>query len=195
MKRIVIGISGASGIVLARHLIVELCRLEFTIDLVITTHALYTARYELGEDYATVKRFIAAFDPQRICVHAIQDIGSQIASGSHLTQGMIIIPCSMATVAAIAVGLGDNCLRRAADVTLKEKRPLIIVPRESPFSELHLENLSKLARLGATIVPPIPAWYTRPQSVEEIELFIVGKVLDSLKIPHQLYPRWKETAI
>ena len=96
----------------------------------------------------------------------------------------------MATLAAIACGLSDNLLRRAADVTLKEKRPLVIVPRESPFSEIHLENMLKLAKCGAAIVPPIPAWYTEPKSIADMENFIVGKALDALKIEHDVYPRW-----
>lgn len=194
MQRLVVGVSGASGIILAHHLIKYVCDKGFMVDLVMTPQALYTARYELREDISTAKRFIATFDPsiqQNIHLHGIHDVGSHIASGSHLTYGMVVIPCSMATVAAIAVGLGDNCLRRAADVTLKEKRPLVLVPREAPLSELHLENLHKLARLGATIVPPLPAWYTRPQTIQDIEFFIVGKVLDALKIEHNLYPRWK----
>jgi len=197
MQRLVVGISGASGIILARHLIEHACKAGFAIDLVMSSEALYTARYELDSSLTTAKRFVEAFDRElrhHITLHPIQDVGSTIASGSYPTYGMVIIPCSMATVASLAVGLGDNALRRAADVTIKEKRPLVIVPRESPLSELHLENLYKLARLGVTIVPPMPAWYTNPQSVQEIELFIVGKTLDALKIPHALYPRWQGVA-
>lgn len=188
-QRLVVGISGASGIILAKKLIESVwCE----VDLVITQQAVYTMRYEL--DIFSVKQFLNLFSEevyQRIKVHAINDIGSSISSGSHKTIGMVVIPCSMATVAAISTGLGDNGLRRAADVTIKEKRPLILVPRETPFSEIHLENLLKLARMGVTVVPPIPAWYTRPQTLEDVENFIVGKVLDALKMDHDLYPRWK----
>jgi 4-hydroxy-3-polyprenylbenzoate decarboxylase len=97
----------------------------------------------------------------------------------------------MTTVAALAIGLGDNALRRAADVTLKEKRPLILVPRETPFSTLHLENLHKLSVLGAVILPPVPAWYNKPTSIEDMENFIIGKILDVLRLSHNLYQRWK----
>jgi 4-hydroxy-3-polyprenylbenzoate decarboxylase len=194
MKRLVVGVSGASGAILALHLIEQI---NLLIDLVITPEALYTARYEIAPDITTGKKFISHLTleaQKRVTIHPHRDIGASIASGSHETIGMVILPCSLATVAAIAAGLGDNCLRRAADVTIKEKRPLILVPRESPLSEIHLENLLKLARCGATIVPPVPAWYTQPQTVRDMEMFIVGKVLDALKLPHDLYPRWKKVS-
>lgn len=190
MQRLVVGISGGSGIILAKKLL-EAVPLQ--IDLVITPQALYTAKFELGPEFATARRLIASLSEEtqkRITLHGIQDIGSNISSGSHLTCGMVIIPCSMATVAAVAMGLGDNCLRRAADVTLKERRPLVIVPRESPFSQIHLENMLKLTQCGATILPPAPAWYTNPKTLDDVEDFIVGKVMDALRLDHSLYPRW-----
>lgn len=194
MARYVVGVSGASGIVLAHRLIHTLATLGHRIELVMSHYALYTATLELGKEFGTPAKFISHFPTsiqEKITTHAIQDVGCAIASGSYLVDGMIIIPCSMTTVAAIAMGLGDNALRRAADVSLKERRPLILVPRETPFSELHLENLLKLSRLGAIILPPVPAWYTEPVTLEDVENFIVGKVLDSLRIEHQLYKRWK----
>lgn len=194
MGRFVVGISGASGVVLARRLIVELASGGHAIELVMSQSAQYTAAIELGKEWATAAKFVQQLPASiqgQVTIHPIQDVGSAIASGSYRVDGMVVIPCSMATVAAIAVGLGDNVLRRAADVTLKEKRPLVLVPRESPLSELHLENLLKLSRLGAAIVPPVPAWYTAPQTLEDVENFIVGKVLDVLRIDHQLYKRWK----
>ncbi len=194
MGRFVVGISGASGIILARRCIEALTATGSSIELVMSPSALYTASLELGKEFASTAKFIQQFPEeiqQKITLHSINDVGCAIASGSYPITGMIIIPCSMATIAAISIGLGDNVLRRAADVTLKEKRPLILVPRESPLSELHLENLLKLSRLGATIVPPIPAWYTHPQTLADIENFIVGKVLDALYLDHTLYPRWK----
>lgn len=194
MGRFVVGVSGASGIVLACRLIVELASGGHFIELVMSQSALYTASIELGKAWAPGAKFVKQLPAslqKKITLHPIQDVACAIASGSYPVDGMIIIPCSMATVAAVAIGLGDNVLRRAADVTLKEKRPLVIVPRESPFSELHLENLLKLSRLGATIVPPVPAWYTAPKTLEDVENFIVGKVLDALRVDHSLYPRWK----
>lgn len=194
MKKFVIGISGASGIILAYKLMLALLEQDHSIELVVSKNAQYAASLELKEKYGVPDEFMKSLSEDhkaKIHAHSIGDVGCSIASGSFPTDGMIIIPCSMATIAAVSIGLADNALRRAADVTIKEKRSLIIVPRESPFSEIHLENLLKLARLGATIIPPIPAWYTHPTSVDDIENFIVGRVLDCLKIPHQLYPRWK----
>jgi flavin prenyltransferase len=192
MGRYVVGVSGASGIVLALHLLRALTEKGHRVELTMSQYALYTASLELGKEYATPGKFLSHIEKREyVSLHANQDVGCAIASGSFATDGMIIIPCSVATLAAIAHGLGDNALRRAADVTLKEKRPLIIVPREAPLSEIHLENMLKLCRLGATIVPPVPAWYTQPKTLEDVEKFIVGKVLDALKIEHDLYPRWK----
>ena len=194
MKRIVIGISGASGIILAQKTIIALVSAGLAVDLIITKHALYAASLEIGKEMATESKFLASFPNQiqkEITLHKAGDIGATVASGSYQTQAMVIIPCSMASVAAIACGLADNLLRRAADVTLKEKRPLILVPREAPLSQLHLENLLRLSKLGATIVPPLPAWYTQPKTIDDVENFIVGKVLDTLKVEHSLYPRWQ----
>jgi len=192
MGRYVVGVSGASGVILALHTLRALTNRGHHVELTISQYALYTAAIELGKEYSTLSKFMSQIERQElVTLHSNQDVGCAIASGSFVTDGMIIIPCSVTTLAAVAIGLGDNALRRAADVTLKEKRPLIIVPREAPFSEIHLENMLKLSRLGATIVPPVPAWYTNPKSLEDVENFIVGKVLDVLKIEHDLYPRWK----
>jgi 4-hydroxy-3-polyprenylbenzoate decarboxylase len=192
MGRYVVGVSGASGIVLALHVLRALTSQGHRVELTLSQYALYTASLELGKAYGTPAKFLAKLEKKElITLHSNHDVGCAIASGSFLTDGMIIIPCSVATLAAVACGLGDNALRRAADVTLKEKRPLILVPREAPFSEIHLENMLKLSRLGAIIIPPVPAWYTEPKSIEDVEKFIVGKVLDALKLEHNLYPRWK----
>ncbi len=194
MGRFVVGVSGASGVILAVKLINALGDAGHTIELVFSQHALYTATLELGKEFNTTSRFVSQLKAEiqnKVTVHQIHDVGCAIASGSYPVDGMVIIPCSMATVAAVAVGLADNALRRAADVSLKEKRPLILVPRESPLSSLHLENLLKLSQLGATIVPPAPAWYTAPQTLDDVENFIVGKVLEALRLDHKLYKRWK----
>ncbi|MCH9626584.1 MAG: putative UbiX-like flavin prenyltransferase [Chlamydiales bacterium] len=192
MGRYVVGVSGASGIILALHTLRALTQGGHHVELTMSQYALYTASLELGKEYASPTKLISHLEkPELVTVHANQDVGCAIASGSFVTDGMIVIPCSVTTLAAISVGLGDNALRRAADVTLKERRPLILVPREAPFSEIHLENMLKLSRAGATIIPPVPAWYTKPQSLEDVERFIVGKILDSLHLTHSLYPRWK----
>jgi 4-hydroxy-3-polyprenylbenzoate decarboxylase len=194
MSRFVVGITGASGVALAYKLVIALAAAGHEIELLISKHGLYTATLEMGKQFNSAPKFVGQLPAEvqeKTRLHGIHDVGCAVASGSYPVDGMIVIPCSMATVAAIAIGLGDNALRRAADVTLKEKRPLILVPRESPFSAIHLENLLKLSQIGATILPPVPAWYTQPKTIEDVENFIVGKVLDLLRIEHKLYQRWK----
>jgi 4-hydroxy-3-polyprenylbenzoate decarboxylase len=195
MHRVVVGVSGASGIVLAFKMVKALTYLGHYVDLVFTRDAFYTAVEEMGADYCTIDKFLSHYTQEErslISTHKINDFTAPIASGSFQCYGMIIIPCSMATVAAVATGLSDNLLRRAADVTLKERRHLVIVPREAPFSEIHLENMLKISRMGGVIVPPCPAWYMHPKSLDDVENFIVGRSLDALKIDNKLYKRWRE---
>ncbi|MBC8079787.1 MAG: UbiX family flavin prenyltransferase, partial [Gorillibacterium sp.] len=135
-----------------------------------------------------VKHFSSATNG--LTYHPIQDIGATIASGSFQTEGMVIIPCSMGTLSGIAQGASGNLLERAADVILKEGRRLLVVPRESPLSAIHLENMLKLSRMGTMIIPAMPAFYHKPVSLEELTDFMVGRVLDSMHIAHDLYRRW-----
>jgi 4-hydroxy-3-polyprenylbenzoate decarboxylase len=107
---------------------------------------------------------------------------------------MLLIPCSMATLAAVAMGLGDNLIRRAADVTLKERRRLVVVPRETPLHEAHLDNMVRITRMGGVILPPVPAWYNQPRSLEDVENFVVGRAFDLLGIDSALYRRWDEAS-
>lgn len=126
-------------------------------------------------------------------VHAISDLSAPISSGSFPTQGMIVIPCSMKTLGNIAHSTGGDLLCRAADVTLKERRPLIIVPRETPLHLGHLRNMVAVTEMGGMIVPPIPAFYHQPKTIEEILDHTIGKILDLLKIEHHLFKRWKSS--
>ncbi|MDF2577874.1 MAG: aromatic acid decarboxylase [Chlamydiales bacterium] len=193
-QRIIVGISGGSGAVLAHRMVGILIEKGYHVDLVISQAGFCTIAQELGPSYNSLQKFMLSFEAHLqsyITPHRINDMGATIASGSYHTLGMVVVPCSMASLAAISMGLSDNLLRRAADVTLKEKRKLIIVPRESPLSEIHLENMLRLAKFGATIVPPMPAWYSQPKSLEEVEIAIVGRILDSLNIYLDIYPRWQ----
>ena len=124
--------------------------------------------------------------------HSPGDVGASIASGSFRTEAMVVAPCSMKTLAAVAHGLSDNLLTRAADVTLKERRPLILVPRETPLSAIHLENMLRLTRAGAIVMPAAPGFYNRPTRIAELVDFMVARVLDHLDVPQTLVPRWGE---
>lgn len=189
MKRYVVGISGASGVILAVTLVTELAKLGHHVDVIISPSAKKTLYYELD-----TKSFLATI-PQHlhknILLHHITSIESSLSSGSSSVDATIIVPCSVATIAAISCGLADNLLRRVADVALKEKRPLILVPRESPLSTIHLENLLKLAQNGAIILPPMPIWYFKPQTVDDIANDIVGKILATLRLDSPLIKRWE----
>jgi 4-hydroxy-3-polyprenylbenzoate decarboxylase len=128
--------------------------------------------------------------PGQLRAYGREDWYSPVASGSNPSDAMVVCPCTMGTLASIAAGLSDNLVERAADVTLKEKRPLIIVPRETPFSTVHLENMLRLSRAGAVILPANPGFYHRPQQVEAVVDFIVARVLDHIGVPHTLMARW-----
>ena len=123
-------------------------------------------------------------------VHSPGDMGATLSSGSFLTEGMVVIPCSVRTLAGIAQGVGDHLVHRAADVILKERRRLVLVVRETPLSEVHLENMLKLSRMGVTMLPPMPAFYNHPQSIDDMVNHIVGRVLDQFGIPAPFEKRW-----
>ncbi len=190
MARFVIGISGASGIVLGFK--TTLCLLEngHTVHLIMSPDAHVTALEELGRDSAQnfLQKCVSQY-PERFFSHSIRDFTAPIASGTYKVQAMAIIPCSMATLAAISCGLSDSLLRRAADVTIKEGRKLLLVPRELPLSSIHLENMLKLSKLGVVILPPQPAWYTLPKTMEDMESYLVGRMLEVLGVDIE-YPRW-----
>lgn len=185
-KRLVIGISGASGIPIAEKLLKELSkRQEWETHLVISRGGEKTANLE-GTTSPQELRALADTS------YEIDDFGAAIASGTFRTQGMVIVPCSMKTVAGIASGFSDNLLLRAADVTLKERRPLILVTRETPMSYIHLKNMAALAQIGAVILPPMLTFYNKPNSIDDMVTHIVGKILDQLDIEINNMHRWGE---
>ncbi len=194
MKRIVLGISGASGVQLSYRLMHWLVSHAIAVDLVMTKDACLTAQFELGESIKTPQQLVEKLPKDmRSYVHIQSNryMAASVASGTYQRDATVIVPCSMASLGAIATGLSDNLLRRAADVAIKEGRPLVLVPRESPFSVIHLENMLKLAKLGVKIVPPVPAWYLQPKSIEEVENYILAKILDVLGLQHDLITRWQ----
>lgn len=189
MKRIIVGITGASGSILAHHFIKALLTLGHEVHLAVTSHGRQVLEYELErklddlcEEYQQL--------PGRIFTYANDDLFASIASGSFRSDAMVIIPCSMGTLAKTAHGIADSLLNRAADVMLKENRRLVLVPRETPLSPIHLENMLKLSRLGVTILPPLTPYYHKPGTLEESIDLIVGRILDSLGMDNPYHKVW-----
>lgn len=189
------GITGASGSVYGVRLAEELLDYGFTVHLVVSNAGWRVLKEEMDFDASAreaelERRFGGRAG--RLIYHPVADIGASIASGSFRAEGMLVVPCSMGTLSSIAHGSSDNLMTRAADVMLKEGRPLVIVPRETPLHAIHLENMLKLSKLGVKMVPAMPAFYHRPRTLEEVVDFLVGKVLDTVGIPHNLFKRWGE---
>lgn len=181
--RLVVAISGASGAIYGIRALQALREAQVETHLVVTNAALETMRLEADFGKEDLVRLATK-------AHSIGDIASKIASGSFRTDGMLVIPCSMKTLAGIASGYSDNLLLRAADVTLKERRRLVLVVRESPLSLIHIENMATVTRAGGVILPAMPAFYHRPKTVGELVDQVVGKALDMLGVEHNLFKRW-----
>lgn len=195
-KRLAVGITGASGSIYGVRLIECLLDQEYEVHLVVSNAGWRVIKEELGwniTDREGILNEKFGSRPGSLVYHPINDIGASIASGSFLMDGMIIMPCSMGTLSAIAHGASDNLMARAADVMLKEGRSLVLVPRETPLHAIHLENMLKLSQLGVKMVPAMPAFYYHPKTMDDLINFLVGKVLDTLRIEHQLFTRWGET--
>lgn len=195
MECFVVGISGASGFILGIKTVKALSEQGFSVDVLITEAARRTAYEEVECQPWTDSYFLEQFPHSLrsfITCHSVHNIGAVCASGTYRTKGMIIIPCSMATLAAISMGLSDNLLRRAADVTMKEGRPLVLVPREMPFSSIHLEHMASLSRRGVKILVPQPSWYLHPQTIADVEDHFVSRVLEQVGIFSSTAPRWSQ---
>lgn len=183
--RIVVGISGASGAPLAVELLRALQKTDLETHLIVTSGGWRTIAEETD---LTADEVCALAD----VVHDADDIGAPPASGSWKTVGMVVVPCSMKTLAGIHSGYSDNLLLRAADVTLKERRKLVLVPRECPMSPIHLRNQYELSMMGTVILPPVLSYYNHPQCLKDAERHIVGKILDQFGVEYDGYRRWGE---
>lgn len=196
MEKIVVGITGASGSIYGLRLIEELLRANKQVTVLLSNAGRQVLAFETGLQLSEkpqdcLRQLRNRFDADDELTHyGINDFFAPIASGSSAPAAVVICPCSMGSVGRIAAGLSDNLLERVADVALKERKQLLLVPRETPFNQLHLENLLRLSQAGAQILPAMPAFYHQPQSVEELVDFVVGKALDSLGVEHNLFKRW-----
>jgi 4-hydroxy-3-polyprenylbenzoate decarboxylase len=196
---LVVALTGASGSPYALRLLEVLLRAERDVHLVISPAAVEVMEREI-DCKVQLDRFeprdlfgpAADLDFSRLHYHHYRNFQAGIASGSFLTAGMAVCPCSMGTVAAIAHGVSENLIHRAADVHLKERRRLVLVPRETPLGLIQLRNLATVAEAGAIVLPAMPAFYTRPQSLKDMVDFIVGRICDHLGVEHRLFERWGE---
>jgi 4-hydroxy-3-polyprenylbenzoate decarboxylase len=181
--RIIVGVTGGSGSIYALALLRWLRKLNVESHLVVSHMGARVMEHECGTDLAELRELCDVF-------HANDNLAATVASGSFRTDGMVVVPCSMKTLSAAANGYSASLLLRAADVCLKERRTLVMVVREMPYSAIHLENMLKLARIGAVILPASPAFYNHPQNLGDMVNFVAGKILDQLKIEHEIYTRW-----
>jgi len=193
LSRYIVALTGASGVVYGLELIAQLLKREHEVHLVVSEPGVLVLQQEIDwpSDTAPEEILRAHLPAGKLYYYKNTDIGARIASGSFVADAMVVIPCTMSTLAAVANGMSNNLIERTADVMLKEKRLLIMVPRETPLSKVHLRNMLMLADMGVAIVPAMPAFYHRPESINEIILFMVGKVLDVMKIPHDIFRRYQ----
>ena len=200
-RPLILGVSGASGLIYAVRTLKHLLAADYTIELVASK-----ATYMVWLEEENIKMPADPLQQEKfwrekagvpiggkLTCHPFSNVGANIASGSFRTVGMLVIPCSMSTVGKIAAGLSSDLLQRAADVQLKEGRKLVLVPRETPFNLIHLRNLTTLAEAGARIVPASPAWYHHPKTIDDLVDFVVARALDQLDIDCVKIDRWKET--
>jgi 4-hydroxy-3-polyprenylbenzoate decarboxylase len=196
-QRVCLAWTGASGLPYGLRLMDALLSAGVTVELIYSQAAQVVAQQELNlrlpsspDEALQLLQQQFPNRPGKLLVYGRDAWFSPVASGSNPPDAMVVCPCSMGTLASIAAGLADNLIERAADVVIKERRSLILVPRETPFSVIHLENMLRLARAGAVIVPPSPGFYEHPQSVADLVDFVVARILDQLRVPHTLGKRW-----
>lgn len=182
--KIVVGISGGSGSIYAISLLQALKELGVETHLVVSSMGDYVTEHETGVSLEQLKSMATYY-------HDNKNFAASIASGSFKVDGMVVVPCSMKTLGNIANGISDNLLTRACDVTLKEGRKLVLVPRETPLNSIHLENMLKLSKMGVVIFPPSPGFYNHPESIEDIVINLTGRILDQLGVENRLVNRWE----
>jgi 4-hydroxy-3-polyprenylbenzoate decarboxylase len=190
---VALGITGASGAPYAVELLRTLNRAGRVVHLSISPSGAEVLREEVGIE-VSLKRFdpgvFGDLDASRVVYHHHDDFHAGIASGSFPTAGMVVVPCSMSTLGSIAHGVTTNLITRAADVHLKERRKLVLVPRETPLSLIHLENMAAVTRAGAVVLPAMPGWYHRPKGLDDLVRFVVSRICDQLGVPNALVARW-----
>lgn len=194
---VTIGITGASGALYAVRTVAALLAAEVRVELVVSEFGRRLLRDELGANAAAERlgryvseRYGVSAPDDRLVLHSNKDVGATIASGSYPCDAMVIVPCSMKTLAGVAHGLSRNLIERAADVALKERRRLLIVPRETPMSLPQLRNMTLCAEAGAQVLPAMPAFYQHPETIDDLADFMAGKILSCLNLEHELYPIW-----
>jgi 4-hydroxy-3-polyprenylbenzoate decarboxylase len=197
-RRIAVGVTGASGAIYAVRTIAALLEAGCDLEIVFSDYGKRLLLDELGPDAKVDRlgdllaaRYGGRTAPGSFVVHSNRDMGATLASGSHRCDGMVIVPCSMKTLAGVALGLSRSLIERAADVMLKEHRRLVLVPRETPMSLPALKNLVSCAEAGAVILPAMPAFYQQPKTIEDLAAFMAGKILNALGFEQQLFPPWK----
>ena len=197
-RHLILAVTGASGALYAVRFLKATLELGLRVELVVSAygHRLLLEECELNLKTTAIEewlddRYGKADRPGSVTLHRETDLGAGIASGSQGWDGMVVLPCSMKTLSGISHGHASNLIERAADVTLKEGRRLVLVPRETPLNLIHLENMTLAARAGALIVPAMPAFYLKPRSLEDLADFLVGRVLSLFDVDHQLFPPWK----
>ena len=200
-RNVAVAITGASGAIYGARTLAALLEQGCEVDAILSDYGRRLLRDELGEQASAdrlgeylAERYGEGVRAGRLVLHANRDLGAKLASGSQRCEGMVIVPCSMKTLAGVAHGLSRSLVERAADVMLKERRRLVIVPRETPLSLPQLRNMVLAAEAGAVILPAMPAFYHLPRTIDDLADFLAGKILSMLGFEHQLYPRWKDGA-
>ena len=196
MRRITVAITGASGAIYALRTLRALLMREVAVDVVISEFGWMLLRDEAGfegkqQNFGGFIQKLYSVSVDNMSLHPLKNLAATLASGSAQSDGMVVVPCSMKTLASIAHGLSRNLIERAADVALKERRTLIIVPRETPMNLVQLRNMVAVAEAGAVVVPAMPAFYQKPETFDDLADFVVGRILSLLGIEHDLYPAWE----